>query len=51
MSDAAQEIRAVYEKTVFTHCTLLKEPVTCGGKTYCTEEGLRLHNRVSHGRE
>ena len=48
MSDVAQEIQAVYEKTTFTHCTLLKEPVECCGKTYYTEEGLRLHNRVSH---
>ncbi|HXW95551.1 MAG TPA: hypothetical protein VEJ19_07590 [Nitrososphaerales archaeon] len=48
MSDAAQEIRAVYENTMITHCTLLKEPVTCCGKTYYTEEGLRLHNHASH---
>jgi len=51
MSDTARELQTVYEKIGITHCTLLKEPVTCCGKTYYTEEGLGLHNRVSHGRK
>ena len=50
-ADAARELQAIYEKTKFTHCALLKEPVTCCGKTYYTEEGLRLHNHVSHIRK
>ena len=53
MSDAnvAREVQAVYEKTGFIHCTIMKDPVTCCGKIYYTEEGLRLHNHVSHGRK